>query len=204
MGGVVAFEMAQQLRRQGQKIELLALMDVPPPPPAGAASALARPLKKAWDKVGGKDSLTLIKNFGEDMGLPLDKLNADTLKLSKLSPEDQLAYMLDKAAQADRLPPGFDAEHIRFLFGVFKANVEALQGYAANKYDGRVALFTADERFLTDSRNPVEGWSKLVPQGFDFQATPGNHYTMLKRPHVEKLAARLREQIARVRGDDRA
>jgi amino acid adenylation domain-containing protein len=202
MGGVVAFEMAQQLRQQGQQVALLALLDVPPPTPAGAANALARPLKKVWDKIGGKDSLTLIKNFGEDMGLPLDKIGINRSKLEKLSPEEQLSFLLEKAAQSDRLPPGFDTEHIRFLFGIFKTNVLALQSYMAKRYDGRAVLFTADERLLHSTQNPVEGWSKLLPRGFDFQATPGDHYTMIKRPHVEKLAARLREQIARALGDE--
>ncbi|HWW75481.1 MAG TPA: non-ribosomal peptide synthetase, partial [Pyrinomonadaceae bacterium] len=200
MGGVVAFEMAQQLRQQGQQVALLALLDAPPPPPAGAAGALARPLKKVWDKLGGTDSLALIKNFGEDMGLPLDKIGINRPKMEKLSPEDQLTFLLEKAAQSDRLPPGFDAEHIRFLFGVFKTNVLALQGYAAKRYDGRAVLFMADERLLHSARNPVEGWSKILPQGFDFQTTPGDHYTMIKRPNVEKLAARLKAQIASALG----
>ncbi|HWS85825.1 MAG TPA: alpha/beta fold hydrolase, partial [Pyrinomonadaceae bacterium] len=204
MGGVVAFEMAQRLRQRGQEVALLALIDVPPPPPAGAAGALARPFKKAWDKVGGmslQDSLALIKSFGEDLGLPFDKLGIRTAELEKLSPEAQLDYLLEKAAQSDRLPPGFDAEYIRFLFGVFKTNVLALQRYTAKRYDGRAVLFTADDRLLTDTKNPVEGWTKLLPQGFEFQAAPGNHYTMIKRPHVEKLAARLREQMARALGE---
>ena len=201
MGGVVAFEMAQQLQRQGQQVDLLALLDVPPPTPAGVVNAVARPIKKAWDKIAGKDALALIKNFGEDMGLPLDKVGLNRAKLEKLLPEEQLALLLEQAAQADLLPPGFDLEHIRFLFSIFKTNVLALQSYMAQRYGGRAVLFTADDRLLHDTRNPVTGWAKLIPQGFDFQTVPGNHYTMIHRPHVQELARRLREKIAQVRDE---
>jgi amino acid adenylation domain-containing protein len=198
MGGIVAFEMALQLQQQGQEVALLALMDVPAPTPAGVVNAVARPFKQAWAKIIGEDAFALTKSFCEDLGLPLDKVGLVRSKLEKLSPEDQLAFLLEQASQANLLPPGFEPEHIRLLFGIFKTNVLALQRYVAKRYRGRVVLFTPDDRLLHGTQNPVTSWARLIPQGFDFRVVPGNHYTMMRRPHIDELARSLREQIDQV------
>jgi thioesterase domain-containing protein/acyl carrier protein len=48
MGGLVAFEMARQLKRDGQEVEMVALIDTPPPPVEPDRSPVADDDLRAW------------------------------------------------------------------------------------------------------------------------------------------------------------
>src|SRR6185503_2382423 len=76
MGGVVAYEMAQQLAAQGQQVSLLALLDARPLTSAEAAAQ--------WDE------LTLLTNFARDLGLSVDSFELATDELAQLNSEELL------------------------------------------------------------------------------------------------------------------
>jgi len=41
----------------------------------------------------------------------------------------------------------------------------------------------------------LSGWGRLAAGGIDVHIVPGNHFTMMREPFVEALAARLRACI---------
>ena len=57
--------------------------------------------------------------------------------------------------------------------------------------DGRAVLFHADD----GSADLEGGWSSLCPQ-MRLERVPGNHYSLLRKPHVEVLAERLGRYVA--------
>ena len=66
LGGTVAFEMAQQLRRQGEEVALLALLDAPAPAGSGAPAAIrGGGTNNADAPIDGDDG-------GPQMGMPID------------------------------------------------------------------------------------------------------------------------------------
>jgi thioesterase domain-containing protein len=76
-------------------------------------------------------------------------------------------------------------------FQVFKTNVRAMLDYVPQVYAGRVALFKAGED-SREGRDPSYGWSSwLATAALEVHNVPGDHFTMVRRPHVETLAARL-------------
>ena len=81
-GGIIAFEMAQQLEAQGQKVALLALMD---------ASALA-PEQSSAAAIEGTALLALARDFGFDVDD--DTFLSD--HLSRLAPDEQLTYIFER------------------------------------------------------------------------------------------------------------
>ena len=80
---------------------------------------------------------------------------------------------------------GKGAAEIGRLVEVCRANLAALANYVPKPYDGRVTLFQSNSADRLDSR-----WNSLFPR-LRVESVPGNHYTMLRPPHVVVLAERL-------------
>jgi thioesterase domain-containing protein len=179
LGGFVAFEMAHQLREQGETVALLAILDCAP-------------------ELGGEpeDDLTLLRDvvayienlWGRDLGLAPDELES-------LAPEDRVPRVLEKLREADFLPPGTGPEQLVRVLDVYRTNTRAARAYRAKPWPERVTLFRAVEgtEGLPASdprREPDFGWSR-VAAGVDIHAVPGNHLNMVAEPHVQELARQL-------------
>jgi len=50
----------------------------------------------------------------------------------------------------------------------------------------------------TSSGTELEGWSRLAPAGLEITSLPGDHYSLLRRPQVERLANDLTPRLAAV------
>jgi thioesterase domain-containing protein len=103
-------------------------------------------------------------------------------ELLSLSLERQWARISDQAAKTD----GLGVPEVRRLAAVCRAHLRASAAYVAEPYGGRVVLLRAAEsRGGFDPR-----WRPLCP-ALVCQTVPGNHYTMLRKPHVDVLAQRI-------------
>jgi amino acid adenylation domain-containing protein len=191
MGGIVAFEMAQQLKSQGQEVAKLALIDVMAPA-AGALRSLSQPLQKAWSRFDKQAASRLIIHFAQDIGLNLTNISTWRDQLEALKPDEQLAWVVNEAKKYKILPPDMSEADSTHVFEVFRTNVHARQNYIGSTYHGRIRLFIAEQRFLKSTENPTTGWAKLVSEGLDYEAVPGDHYTMIRKPNARILAERLR------------
>ncbi|MET0645777.1 MAG: amino acid adenylation domain-containing protein [Pyrinomonadaceae bacterium] len=196
MGGVIAFEMARRLREQGEEVALLALIDA------------EAPLVKKFEQ----NRTILLATFSRDIGLTYENLSKSWDELAALPPMGQLRHVWTDAKAAGLVPSSTTLVEFRRLFDVYKVNVNTVHGYVGRNYTGRVALFRAEQsqgflfgaefpadRFenteywenVVDPRDPLKGWGKLVTGGVDSRAVPGDHYTVLREPHVRALAAGL-------------
>jgi amino acid adenylation domain-containing protein len=183
MGGVTAFEMARQLRQQGEEIEALFLLDSYAPGHPGG--------------VGGEDldEAAVRALFARDLaGLLGRELPAAAARLERLGPETPLAEAFAEAQAAGLFPVELDlAETLRML-AVFRANLRCLQRYAGAPYPGRVILFRAagpTPAAGADGSGATLGWEALAAAGVEVEPVAGDHYDLLRPPAVEALAARL-------------
>lgn len=171
MGAKVAFEMAQQLIAQDEKVELLVLLD---------EEAVTRVEKYVEED----DTAYLMRLFAQD----LIGLWGDDLPLLK--------HYLEKDFSGEQLTNALQTElgplQIQNLLKVFKNNFRAWQSYTPKTYPGRIILFEANEQ-STISEDTLWGWGSLAQEGVEIHVVPGNHYTMIRQPHVQVLAKRLRE-----------
>ena len=44
-------------------------------------------------------------------------------------------------------------------------------------------------------RDPTLGWGEIAAGGVEVQRVPGDHYSMLREPHVNALAGELRARL---------
>jgi thioesterase domain-containing protein len=181
MGGMVAFEMARQLREAGREVELVALMDTPcgdqmPPRPEEdfefVAPVFAGVVPLAREEVAGMDA------------------------------EEQLRYALDKADR-EAGGAGFDLEGARRLSAVLRANVGALFAYRPEPREGRLIFFRAREKRPGEPPRPEMPWIELAPGGTEVVLVPGNHATMHDPPGAEVMARYLEPRLAARTGPGR-
>jgi thioesterase domain-containing protein len=180
MGAVVAWEMARQLRSRGETVQLLAMIDAPQPPDGSAEESV--------------DRAELIAGFaydltGRDLPVPVHELR-------RMEPGEQLARVLELARESGALPAGSHAAQLTELFETFQRNLGALAAFRPGTYEGRVDWFRAS---ATQAQEPEEGWAALAAGGLTVHSIPGDHYSILRYPHVEELSERLQEALERNR-----
>ena len=126
MGGVVAFEMAQQLHAQGQRVALLALLDARIPTP---------------DETFADEDFEaiLLADFIRYFGLSLDPRES----LAQLPKDELLARVLEQAKRAGLVPPDVEASQAHPFVELCKADFRATRNYVLHRYPGRITLFKA-------------------------------------------------------------
>ena len=66
--------------------------------------------------------------------------------------------------------------------------------YKAKPYSGRITLFLSDEE-IGFAKSVREGWARIATGALEVIVVPGDHFTMVKEPHVRVLAARIKERL---------
>ncbi|MGD8277159.1 MAG: amino acid adenylation domain-containing protein [Gemmatimonadota bacterium] len=195
-GGLVALEMAQQLRDAGEDVALLALLD------SNAwtfADSPERPplLRRSLDFV--RDLPHWLRGLG---GLtPAQRRDVLRLKAGLLRerfrpsaapPEPGHAAFGDLRIHALAETFRLSRHHRR----VARAFREALSEYRPQPYEGRIVLFRALMQPLFGSHDRAKGWRLLAKGPFEIRFVPGNHLGMLQEPHVASLARELAAALA--------
>jgi amino acid adenylation domain-containing protein len=181
MGGVVAFEMAQQLRAQGQRTALLALLDTRIP-------------NVDEEFADAEFEVTLLVDFVRYFGLSLDPRDA----LARLPKHELLERVLEYAKRAGLMPLDIEVSQAQPFIDLCKADFRATQKYALRHYPGRITLFKAGQELAGISSDPTFGWSKWAGGGVEIHVVPGNHATMVYKPYVAVLAEQLRACLDQV------
>ena len=176
LGGVVAFEMAQQLRGQGLEVSLLALFDSYVPASTGPRTEI--------------DDDALLVQFTSDIsGLyDLEESLTQETDLQSRTIEERLASLLQEVVRKGCAPPDLNLKQLTRLFEVFRTNVGALVSYKPQFYPGRITFFRASEQIADISTDPANAWRNMTGDGVEVHVVPGDHYTMLREPAVQVMA----------------
>ncbi len=190
-GGLVAFEIAQQLQKQKHEVALVAILDTEAPIPG------RHPVSVDWDDAKWLTRIaSVIERFlGKSLGISYDILHP-------LAADDQLNYIGEQLKTIGLLPPEAGLKQVRGLVQVFKANYQASEHYVPQEvYPTRVAFFRASEADVEDTatgepsqirQEPTWGWNQLAAEPVELHVVPGDHITMFAEPHVQVLAERLK------------
>ncbi len=184
-GGVVAFEMAQQLLQQGEEVSLLALLDPWVP-------ILLDPNKKI-DNLYMRGVLS--RYFGGMFGRT-DLVTQD--ELLGLSSEEQIEFIIDKAERLELFPKEATREQNRRFVDVIIGTLKATYSYKRRPYPGKVTVFRAQEKHphgIDPQLVWVEMYVILDVADMEVVMVPGNHFTFIKEPNNKVLAERLSEYL---------
>jgi amino acid adenylation domain-containing protein len=188
MGGLVAFEMARQLAREGDEPDLVALIDTLPPAP--------EPLRPpSEEELVASFAQDLARLLGHDVGISPEELRP-------LATREKLGHVVQLGHAAGLLQEDFGLARIEPLFATFAANLRASWSYAPEPYPGSVTLWLSEQTLSAFSSEPGKGWSRLALGGIETRTLPGDHYSLLRLPQVERLAHELTARLA-VAGDSK-
>src|SRR5579872_2302466 len=182
LGGVVAFEMAQQLLMQGEQVERLVLIDshFPTFPRHYLAGAFrARGLSLADSYLGDLLSLS-------------GKQRLRYVSAHALSFTARLTGRAKSAIQLLTAPGRAKASLPVVLQKVKAANALAEASYVPQYYPGHVVQLWCTEMPTRSYRDRRLAWSEVAGGGLEVHVIPGNHMTMLEDPHLGVLSEKLR------------
>ncbi len=186
-GGAVVLEMARELVRRGERVDLVVLVDT------HAANARFR----AWSKLvgttatalrlspAGRSALfrrgrTFLRGLERAAGHGLPALVLFLLRKP---------YFVLKGARARRNGPAREPTDIRQA--VWLKYHDALEDYVPDRYAGRIVLFRSNHLERKTPGNFAAGWQHVCPS-IDVHAIAGDHRTCVTT-HVEELGAKIRE-----------
>ncbi len=182
LGSTIALEMAQQLKKQGEEIALLAVFDQPIPNythQVNSDHTNAKPQtlsKQIFSHLENLMSLKLQGQFNYIQG----RLNWH-LTVGKVSTFYKLYLRYIQRSLSD----------IRLL-EVAWANDQARKNYAAQTYPGKVTLFRATGNIQEFENDSQLGWDQVASGGVETYEFPGaTHTTLMEEPNVKLLAEKL-------------
>jgi amino acid adenylation domain-containing protein/FkbM family methyltransferase len=207
LGGIIAYEMAQRLVAQGQRVSQLFLLDCNAPGQSDGGAegdeGEEKSLKENEENGGilaGDEALQIIELFGE--ALPISREELD-----QFEGDERIGYVMRTALDLNLLPPDIDVAQVRLLLAVFKTNARAMRRYLPQVYPGAVTLLktteqtaaspysepSPDEQVANTTQDSTRGWRDLAAGGVRVIDIPGEHRTIVNNPHVETLALRIGE-----------
>ena len=173
MGGLIAYEMARQLRSQNQQVALLAMLDTWLIHKRDRKK-LAEKVNKSWKK-SSSVSVTqtphyLFAKIAKEIGRFRQKLLARKYRMN---------FINNAELNELRTPT------------ILKS---ALRKYRPGSYDGTIMYFKSEEDPDGYSSEAVVEWSKLANHIQTVQIA-GDHGSMIIEPHVKELADKVRYAV---------
>ena len=191
MGGAIAFEIARQLRSEGETIRALVLIDTPSP-------SLGREAEKL-------DDAQLITWFVTELGMTFGRrLRASRQEILPLDDEQRISYILDRTGELKTEGQEFSREFVARMLAVFTANVRAHIDYVPGAYPGAATFFTAGKdapEYLArhpDAGLAGYGWDRWIESLSVTPIEDATHHGILTEPHVDRIAVHLKETLSSV------
>ena len=201
-GGLIAFEMARQLERVGDRVALVAMLDV------ADVEAKERPLRLTKQRlnrvvsvIDAGNARSRLRRVATTAGTVLRKAR----NLAKYLTKSRLQMIHERTKMAlFRLYLKHGLEMPAFLQNI---SVRTAYGYARRGYrpktpfGGELVLIRAtsgtgnDEPYAERYIDPLMGWSARTSRGVRTFHVPGGHSSMLQEPNVRVLAQCLQDYI---------
>jgi thioesterase domain-containing protein/aryl carrier-like protein len=186
LGGTIAYELARQLRARGEQVALLVLLDTYAP---GVVPVVP---KHGGDEAAGLRVVfarAAAQTFGVELALGDEAL-------ARMGDDEVLDYLLEQGRRAGITLAEAGRPHLNALRRVFESNLRAVERYVPGSFPGQVVLLAASEARLAP---PTQGWASLT--SLEVEQVPGSHDSMLRLPHVQRLAERLRGHLERAHAE---
>jgi thioesterase domain-containing protein len=199
-GGVIAYEIAQQLIDSGAEVALLALIDRPIP------DSLLRTDREAPDSLDAEWSMGVVRLIESMWGV---RVAAPDGELQRFTVEQLLERILNavqddgdaKAAAFRSLVQSTGEELLRNIFRVVEANAAASRVYTPRSYPGKITLFRAAELHSGANQGFAAifpendlGWRRLAAD-VTVHELPGDHFSIMAPPIVAALANKLQQAL---------
>jgi amino acid adenylation domain-containing protein len=195
LGGVIAFEMAQQLYSTGyRQIEVLIVDEEAPLPGATNLSAtlnVARNFPHWFQQhVARRPARELLEGARRNLfklGRRVRQALGGGAASSPEAYEVELADVLDLSRLTET--------HRRVCAALY----EALSNYEPRVYPGRLTLLRTRAQTLFSASGRDKGWTRLAAEGVDVKVVRGNHRDVYEEPNAATLAREIEAFLRRTK-----
>jgi thioesterase domain-containing protein/acyl carrier protein len=188
LGGLIAWEMAKQVKEKGKEVLMLSLFD-----------AVAK-YEWAGEGSSGKWKKRL-KKTGFNLGLML-KDPAAALEYKKHVLKMNFQHQKGKMLMAYRNNSTQEIEEGYLPFGkeVYEKSLEAYDKYELQALDIQVDLFKAKEQMFYLHDPVFYGWDRFAKRGVLTHEIEGNHLTLFDEPHGQEVAEIMKKRLGEICG----
>lgn len=187
-GGILAYEMAQQLTQAGYEVAMVGLFDVE----AAKKTEFMNPLKKQITEISLKSqrAVNRIKLFTQSsIGDNLQYLKA------KMHNADDDRKHMEELLNKDKMAEEYGNESAAYFNKMEDACYTAMKNYKIEPYPGKVTLFRAIDGFYNVEYDEDLGWGFYAEGGCDVVNVPGTHNGIFEHPHVVELAKAMQQVL---------
>ena len=182
-GGIVAFEMAQQLLAAGEEVAMVVLFDTENPNTPAREYSLGERIAVSWknshsDNVAGK-LLQLGGRFSSGL-------------MQRLRTESEVASARRLMKQGVKA----EDERLRYV-QIRECNLASLESYQANPLHTTMLLLRSGEVSDKFALSEDYGWSSMVDR-LMVERVPGNHLEIFDEPNVTIMANYLRKRLEEI------
>jgi thioesterase domain-containing protein len=171
-GGLIAYEMAQQVTATGDAVAMVVLLDTIPV----TTREIPVSMKMRINRLR-KERTVYVRDL-VTRRIADRRLNNDLARLDRV------------LAQGEIVPSELREMHLERSFG------KASESYPLRPWVGRVVLLRAEQwHMLFDALGDTYGWDKLVEGGVELIRVPGNHDTLVLEPNATTLVRMLRDTL---------
>jgi thioesterase domain-containing protein len=192
--GLMAFEAAHQLHRQGREVEMVILLDAQltyPTPHHVAWQKLQKDWKQPFNlELTGRTLLSIASRLGGSWSII-------RWMLVKEMREFRYRFLEVVMRYPGKLTRTFDEKGLPWHWGLLsRLYANALRSYQARCLDCHGVLFRADPESPADRSL---GWDNLFSKGLEIIEVTGSHDTLAHQPHVTTLAREMDKVLAESR-----
>lgn len=195
VGGLIAFEITQQLRAAGDEVEQLIILDAPAPHFFQEKKEIA---------LGNAEWIGVLLNSIEHMTGKRISIAVEQLQAGNA--ENQLQLLRQKLAEANMVPANTPLSQIKGLLEVFKANAQLHFPAKEKTWHVPITLLRASETnphydytcyddANTGSAQSTLGWQQYAQGAVNVALVEGDHITMLAPEQAASLASQLQKFI---------
>lgn len=190
IGGLIAFEVAQQLRKAGEEVKLLAMFDTAAP---GYPIYIHRGSKLSLRFLQIKDR---VHHHAETIAMLEPNRRGHYIKAKAIKAKNQVRRSYKQTIKAIKrgVLNGLGRPLPDSLAQTQNAISTAVKTYAASPYEGPVLLFRASKQHRGIQRDDTLGWSKFASD-LEVHEINGDHGSLVTEPRVRFAAAVMKDHI---------
>jgi amino acid adenylation domain-containing protein len=185
-GGLVAYEIANQLLAEQQAVEFVGLIDCYRP------TEHLSPMLKQEQNITEVMLLVILINLLYPYIEPA--------LLAELEQISDLDVAVEHAKQAQLLPPEMQAQQIRRWAHNWRASHAVMANYTTPVLDIDVYQFLAEDSIGGEGDGDARGWRSLIGERLHNIPVGGSHFTMIMQPTVKILAQQMTAALERAAG----
>jgi len=202
-GGLIAYELVQQLRAAGEQVNLLVLIDnttgdVYRPTPATYQGSFG-PEEYPWilfmDMLNRFFNVNLFSLYCTIRGIQFDQIATD---LHELSHEAKIRAIWESIQHTGIIAPYADVGYLERVIHIMNVTMHAAQSYNVQPYHGRVVLFRSLNDMVLKMDDPTFGWGPYISPPIELCDIPGDHFSIMKKPFISILAQKLAVYLEQV------